>query len=334
MAGRGPREAWSPAKRFSARAATRRPPALPRPVSSARRCPGRGRGRCTGPPRAPRKPRFRATKVQVSAARIVCWPLLPCRSPGRWAGRWPASARATALSCSITASSGGRGSPRAPVPKRASTIHAAPARCRARRAGSCRLPEDLQRHVRAARRMPKIHARVARQFSRARPRRARRTGVAAQVQMPGNNKAVAGIVPLAAADDDRAVSLPAPGTFGRSPLQARAGRARPPCRGRRFPSAPGRTCRIAATARRSTCRDCSRVIAWQEFMGFCSSAGKRGQPPFVRLPPRGARLRAVPANGTQRVPGPAFSLRPDLSIGRNYSRIRGARCQPCEAASG
>ena len=31
-----------------------------------------------------------------------------------------------------------------------------------------------------------------------------------------------------------------------------------------------------------------------------------GTVPFVRLPRCGARLRAVPANGTQRVPGPLF----------------------------
>ncbi len=49
--------------------------------------------------------------------------------------------RGVAFSWSITASKGGRGSPRAPVPNNPSTIHAASAKRLARRIGSWRLPK-------------------------------------------------------------------------------------------------------------------------------------------------------------------------------------------------
>ena len=88
-----------------------------------------------------RKPRFDATNVQVTAARIVCRAGRPVSQSSPLGRSMASFGAAAALSPSITASSGGLGSPRTPVPSRASTIQAAPARCSASRAGSCRLPK-------------------------------------------------------------------------------------------------------------------------------------------------------------------------------------------------
>ena len=88
-----------------------------------------------------KKPGLAATNVHVCAARIVCLagrPVSQSRPLGKSIAKVGAAA---ALIWSITASSGGRGSPRAPVPSRASTTKSAHANRSASRAGSCRSPK-------------------------------------------------------------------------------------------------------------------------------------------------------------------------------------------------
>ena len=100
----------------------------------------------------------------------------------------------------MTASSGGRGSPRAPVPNSASTIQSAPASCSANRAASWRLP-NTSIGTPACRKIWKFAAGVARQFGRIGPDE-HADLVPREVEVPGDDEAVARVVAFAAADDD------------------------------------------------------------------------------------------------------------------------------------
>ena len=146
------------------------------------------------------KPRFDATNVQVTAARIVCRAGRPVSQSSPLGRSMASFGAAAALSPSITASSGGLGSPRTPVPSRASTIQAAPARLSASRGGIVPAAEDFQWHSDLAEDL-EIDPRVALQFLRLGPHQ-HADRVAPQVEVPGQHEAVAGIIALPAADDD------------------------------------------------------------------------------------------------------------------------------------
>ena len=100
----------------------------------------------------------------------------------------------------MTASSGGRGSPRAPVPNRASTIQSTPLSLPRQTGRVVAIAEQLDGHTRPPQDL-KVGGSVAGQLTRIGPYQHADLGPA-QVEVPGHDKPIAGIVSLAAADGD------------------------------------------------------------------------------------------------------------------------------------
>ena len=161
-----------------------------------------------------KKPGLAATNVQVCAARIVCDAGDP-ESQSRPLGRSTATTGLpAALIRAIARSKGGRGSPVAPVPSKALTIHWASAKSRSSRPASKESPYHCDRHT-AFLEYSEIHRCIAAQIGRF-GKQQHLHGHAAQIEMPGDHESVAAIVSLAAADRHQPIDAQSAKHVGRA----------------------------------------------------------------------------------------------------------------------